>query len=210
MAVAQRYDYYEILELDANAAPHEISAAYGRAKQTYSGNDPAIYTIFSVAEARELLKYIEEAYLVLGNRGLRHLYDKKRQQNKVSESDLSYQSLLTEYNLTIEKHPVATKIEPKFEKDPAIENEIQNTKEWDGEKLKRVREYRKLSFQELHQMTKVSAFYIQALEEMKADQLPAPVFVRGYVNQVSKALGLNDRLVTDTYMKKFRLTNELK
>jgi curved DNA-binding protein CbpA len=210
MALAQRYDYYEILELDPNAAAHEISEAYSRAKQTYSGNDPAIYTIFSVSEARELLKYIEEAYLVLGSRGLRHLYDKKRLQNIVSEMDLSHKSLLAEYNLSMEKHPTVAKIEAKFEKDPVIENEIQNMKEWDGEKLKKVREYRKLSFQELHQMTKVSAFYIQALEEMKADQLPAQVFVRGYVNQVSKALGLNDRLVTDTYMRKFRLTNELK
>lgn len=210
MAVTQRYDYYEILELDAHAAPHEISEAYARAKQTYSGNDPAIYTIFSVTEARELLKYIEEAYLVLGHRNLKHMYDKKRAQGTVPEGDLSYQNLLSEYNLSLEKAQVSKKLEPVFEKDPAIESEIQNTVEWDGNKLKKVREYRKLSFQELHQMTKVSPFYIQALEEMKADQLPAAVFVRGYVNQVSKALGLNDRLVTDTYMKKFRLTNELK
>lgn len=210
MAVTQRYDYYEILELETNAEAHEISQAYARAKQTYSGNDPAIYTIFSVNEARELLKYIEEAYLVLGNRSLKHIYDKKKSQNLSADSELSYQSLLAEYNATNQKTSASAKIEVKFEKDPEIETEISNIQEWDGEKLKKVREYKKLSFQQLYQMTKVSPYYIQALEEMKGDQLPAVVFVRGYVHQVSKALGLNDRLVTDTYMKKFRLTNEVK
>lgn len=210
MTVTQRYDYYEILEVDFHAAPYEITEAYSRAKQTYSGNDPAIYTIFSVSEARELLKYIEEAYQVLGNRALRHLYDKKRALNTNVENELSYQNLLMEYQRTVEKAQVVKSIDLVFEKDPQIEQEIQNTQEWDGEKLKKVREYRKLSFQELHQMTKVSPYYIQAVEEMKADQLPAVVFVRGYVNQLSKALGLNDRIVTDTYMKKFRLTNPTK
>ena len=210
MAVTQRYDYYEILEVDFHAAPYEITEAYSRAKQTYSGNDPAIYTIFSVAEARELLKYIEEAYQVLGNRALRHLYDKKRAVQVTSEQDLSYQGLLTEYQQSIEKTQSVKVVDPKFEKDPEIEKEIASTQDWDGEKLRKVREYRKLSFQELHQMTKVSPYYIQALEEMKADSLPATVFVRGYVNQVSKALGLNDRVVTETYMKKFRLTNPMK
>ncbi len=210
MTVTQRYDYYEILEVDFHAAPYEITEAYTRAKQTYSGNDPAIYTIFSVSEARELLKYIEEAYQVLGNRALRHLYDKKRALSTNTENELSYQSLLVEYQRSVEKTQAVKIADPAFEKDPQMEQEIQSTQDWDGEKLRKVREYRKLSFQELHQMTKVSPFYIQALEEMKADQLPATVFVRGYVNQVSKALGLNDRVVTDTYMKKFRLTNPSK
>ena len=58
-----RYNYYEILELNTNAAQHEISTAYERAKTTYSGDNPAIYTIFSENEARDLMNLIDEAFL---------------------------------------------------------------------------------------------------------------------------------------------------
>ena len=53
-----RYNYYEILEVGSNAAQHEVTTAYERARTTYSGDNPAIYTIFSENEARELLTLI--------------------------------------------------------------------------------------------------------------------------------------------------------
>ena len=66
MATLHGTNYYEILELSTNAAQHEITTAYDRARKTYSGDNPAIYTIFSEKEARDLLKLIDEAYAVLG------------------------------------------------------------------------------------------------------------------------------------------------
>ena len=69
------YNYYDILEVGVHCAQNEIIVAYERAKQTHSGSNPAIYTIFSENEARDLLKLVEESYLVLGNKTLRALYD---------------------------------------------------------------------------------------------------------------------------------------
>ncbi|HRO66461.1 MAG TPA: DnaJ domain-containing protein, partial [Pseudobdellovibrionaceae bacterium] len=89
----ERYNYYEILELPANAAQHEITTAYERARTTYSGENPAIYTIFSEPEARELLTIIEEAYSVLGNKTLRNIYDQRLFAGQTGAQELSYQSL---------------------------------------------------------------------------------------------------------------------
>jgi curved DNA-binding protein CbpA len=68
-------NYYEILEVSHDAPPHEIHKAYQRARATYSADNPALYSMFSPEEARELLRLIEEAYSVLGNNLLRRNYD---------------------------------------------------------------------------------------------------------------------------------------
>lgn len=71
-------NYYEILEVSESAQSHEIHKAYTRAKATYSSDNPALYSMFSPDEARELLRLIEEAYSVLGNPSLRKTYDDAR------------------------------------------------------------------------------------------------------------------------------------
>src|SRR5690349_7758654 len=68
-------NYYEILEVQQDAAQHEIHKAYQKAKTTYSQDNPALYSMFSQEEARELLRMIEEAYSVLGNQTMRKTYD---------------------------------------------------------------------------------------------------------------------------------------
>ncbi len=75
---SQVTNYYEVLEVQEQALPHEIHKAYTRAKATYSTENPALYSMFSHEESRELLRLIEEAYSVLGNPGLRKSYDESR------------------------------------------------------------------------------------------------------------------------------------
>lgn len=89
-------------------------------------------------------------------------------------------------------------------KDYEFENLIAAKKEWSGDDLKQVREYRRLSFDELTDITKINPWYIAALEKMDPSNLPVEVFVRGYVLQVAKALGLKEKTVADSYMRLFR------
>lgn len=103
-------NFYEILELNTNAAQHEITTAYDRAKTTYSGDNPAIYTIFSDHEARELLSMIEEAYSILGNKTLRNIYDQRLLgQSKINPEDLTYDSILNASRLIFQESKVDTK-----------------------------------------------------------------------------------------------------
>ncbi len=101
--------------------------------------------------------------------------------------------------------PAATPIEESAPvKDYEFENLISSKKEWNGEDLKQVREYRRLSYDELTDITKINPWYIAALEQMDPANLPVEVFVRGYVLQVAKALGLKEKPVADSYMRLFR------
>lgn len=203
MSTNTKFNYYEVLELNTNSAQHEITTAYERAKSTYSGENPAIYTIFSDTEARELLTMIEEAYSILGNKTLRNIYDQRLLgHNKSNPEDLTYESILSASRLIFnETKPDNKKI--TYTKDDAMEKEISEQKEWRGEFLKKVREYKNYTVERLSEIIKVNSFYIKAIEVEDPNNLPAPVFVRGYVVQIAKELGLDSKMVADAYMKHF-------
>jgi DnaJ-class molecular chaperone len=203
MQQSSRYNYYEILELTANAPQHEISAAYERARVTYSGDNAAIYTIFSEQEARELLSFIEEAYQVLGNKVLRSIYDQRLLSGRSSLNDLSYASI-KEASKQVLPESKAEKITISYKKDEAFEKEIDSQTDWNGSFLKKVREYKQLSVQKMSEITKINPFYVTSIENMEPGNLPAVVFVRGYVVQIAKALGLDEKKVADSYMKSFK------
>jgi curved DNA-binding protein CbpA len=201
-----KHNYYEVLELPTNAAQHEVTTAYDRAKRTYSGENPAIYTVFTDTEARELLSLIEEAYSVLGNKTLRSIYDQRLLSNQFSLDDLGYSSIL-DASKQYYPEPKPEMRRPAYQKNPEFENEIQNQMSWSGEFLKRVREYKGLSIERISEKTKINPYYISSIEKMEAKSLPASVFVRGYVSQIAKELGLNEKSVADSYINLYKKKN---
>lgn len=92
----------------------------------------------------------------------------------------------------------------EYAKNPEIENWIQTHMDWDGSALKQVREYKGVSVSQLSQFTKINPFYIGAIEEMESVNLPAPVFVRGYIVQICRALGINEQKIAGSYMKSYQ------
>jgi curved DNA-binding protein CbpA len=200
-----RFNYYDLLEVSPHSQQHEISTAYKRAKATYSGENSAIYTIFSETEARDMLNLIEEAYSVLGNKALRSLYDEKISQNGVKIEDISYDKLSMQSKLAMhEMAKTHTRPQPiKYAVDETIEKEIKETVDWTGKQLAKVRNYKGISIEKLSEITKISSFYLNAVENEDKKNLPAPVFVRGYITQIAKVLGIDGKKAADSYMVNF-------
>lgn len=204
-----RQNYYEILDLHENATPQEIYQAYERAKSTYSLDNKALSEMFSPEEAAQLRLLVEEAYKVLSQDDLRNVYERRVMAAETySQADLTAEAIQSARDDLFQRAepPVIKKNEPKTTLlvDPEFENMIAQKKEWGGEDLKQVREYRQLSFDELTDITKINPWYIAALEKMDPSNLPVEVFVRGYVLQVAKALGLKEKTVAESYMRQFR------
>lgn len=84
----------------------------------------------------------------------------------------------------------------------SIAEEIARETEWKGITLRRVREARGVSIEELSEYTKISKTYLMALEEESFSKLPAPVFLRGFVIQVAKFLKLPHDKVATAYMSR--------
>lgn len=79
-------NYYEVLEIPTDANQEEISSAYTRAKNAYSGDSLALYSLMSEDECKEVINLIEEAYSILGAAEKRREYDRVRGINQLANS----------------------------------------------------------------------------------------------------------------------------
>ncbi len=86
-----------------------------------------------------------------------------------------------------------------------VEEEIRNCKSADGHFLKKVRTYKKISLDQLSGETRISKTYLNALENNDFEALPAAVFVRGFVVQVARALGIPEQQAASAYMEHFKI-----
>lgn len=76
-----------------------------------------------------------------------------------------------------------------------------------GERLKREREKRKISLEEVALVTKVGTRYLRAIEQEDFDKLPGGVFNKGFVKAYARHLGLNGNEVVADYEKAFLATH---
>ena len=88
-----------------------------------------------------------------------------------------------------------------FSNDPAsLSQEIESETEWRGDFLKKIRETRSISIEELSNFTKVSKTYLLAIEAETFEKLPAPVFLRGFITQITRYLRLPTDPIVQAYM----------
>jgi len=75
-----------------------------------------------------------------------------------------------------------------------------------GEQFRKARELKKLSFDDVSKVIKISARMLKAIEEEHFEQLPGGVFNKGFVRTYAKHLGLDDDSAVDDYLKLIRQT----
>lgn len=70
-----------------------------------------------------------------------------------------------------------------------------------GEKLKKEREKRNITLDQISATTKISTRMLQALEEDKFNQLPGGIFNKGFVRAYSRCLGLDEDSTVADYLQ---------
>ena len=68
-----------------------------------------------------------------------------------------------------------------------------------GDRLKRERELREVSIEELTRATRISARFVEALENEDWGRLPGGVFGHGFVRTIARYLGLNEEAFLGEY-----------
>jgi curved DNA-binding protein CbpA len=76
MNLEKMKSYYEVLEIPFDATFEMIHEGYVRAKNSYSGDSAAMYSILTKDELNEILEMIEQAYSVLSIPSKRREYDR--------------------------------------------------------------------------------------------------------------------------------------
>jgi transcriptional regulator with XRE-family HTH domain len=70
-----------------------------------------------------------------------------------------------------------------------------------GQELKRERELRGISLNEIADSTKINIRFLRALEENQLDILPEQFFTKGIIRNYAKYLGLDEQSVINTYLE---------
>jgi cytoskeleton protein RodZ len=70
-----------------------------------------------------------------------------------------------------------------------------------GEKLKKEREKRKITLEEISSSTKIGTRMLQALEEDKFNQLPGGIFNKGFVRAYARSIGIDEDQTVAEYLQ---------
>ena len=204
-------NYYDVLSLKENADAREIHEGYLRAKNAYAEDALVLYSIINSEERKKILNLIDVAYSVLSDPRKRREYDQSHGFNEgpsegSAEEVTSFEerSASSTQKESMVKIVSQKKFSLKYDRDEAFEQEIEQTVNFSGDFLKRIREYKNVDISVMSDLTKVSKTYLTYIENEEFAKLPAPVYVRGFIFQYSKCLKLNPEIVTSSFMKRLK------
>ena len=72
-----------------------------------------------------------------------------------------------------------------------------------GALLRRYREERGVSLRDIANQSKIGTRYLEYIEGDRLDMLPAAVYLRGFLQEYARALGLDPRRTANAYMAQF-------
>lgn len=99
--------------------------------------------------------------------------------------------------LAVEEPPMPNRVAPR-ELESFEESDADAA--WDGPRLRRARLARGLEIEDVAGITKVNPTYLRFLEDERFDDLPAVVYVRGFVVAYARLLGLDPSHVAPSYV----------
>jgi len=213
-------DHYEVLEVARDASRDEVERAYHVARSAYAEGSLATYSVFGERDTEALRHRIELAWRTLADPVSRQSYDRGLE-GFATEHDVS--SLPLDPLLD----SVARRLEAEERKVPARLQSVDRgappdllpvrdvdpedaVGDCDGARLRRARQKRGLEIDQVAGITKINPMYLRAIEDDALDQLPAAVYVRGFVKAFARCVGLDPVAASTSYMTRFEIVQPKK
>ncbi len=196
--------HYELLEVPPTASFEDIRRANRRIRDIYGAESIAISGLFDPASLEAVHRRLDLAYTSLMDAAKRKEYDMELFPDGVPMPvSLPAQPLGAE---------VLTPRQPAKVDDPATlaarppMPDITPHTEFTGPLLRQIREAIGIELREIAERSKIGMAYLNALEAEVFTKLPAAVYVRGFLSEYARALGLDGERVKQTYLARFRAT----
>lgn len=188
-------DHYAVLELRTGASSDEIERAYRAMRDTYRSESLALYSLFTDRDAATIRERVEEAYRVLSDPEQRRTYDASSAGQDAAAEPQSASSNGDAGRADTDG------IEAASDSFRDLESDIdEEAGEFDGPKLRRARLRRGFELDQIADITKVSVANLARIEDEEFADLPATVYVRGFVTAYSRTIGLDPARVVASYL----------
>lgn len=181
---------YALLEVDPGATEDEVRRSFKRLMQLFDTGGVVIYGLYGADEVNALRERLTDAYDVLLTPEKRRRYDR----------DLfpeGHPSLRRADERVAAAPPVPR---PEAPKDPLAALNLPESTVINGTILHQVREVCHLTFEEIADRTKISIFALKCIEADQYGDLPAPIYLKGFLKQISLMLRLDAEKVCVDYM----------
>lgn len=218
MKALRDQDHYEVLDVPPTADADRIERAYRLACAIYADQSLACYSIYDERESEALRDRIETAYKVLRDDEARAAYDRatgvlgKQTAQAPPDAALAHAAEATgegwrEVPLTAAVSnatpPGASESFRELEADVEEADGV-----IDGGSLRRARLRRGIELETIADITKVSIGNLRNIEDERFEDLPATVYVRGFLKAYATTIGLDPGRVASSYIERFERERE--
>jgi curved DNA-binding protein CbpA len=177
--VAGRDDLYGVLGLEPRASQEQVERAYRFCLEMYGEGSLATYSLLEPSDAEAQRLRVREAYEVLSDPERRRAYDE-------SQGFLPPET------------PVLAFPAPSGRAGSEVPEALC------GEDLRRLREARGLSLRHVATVSKIGVRFLEYIEEDRFALLPPAVYLRGFLQEYARLLGLDPRRAADAYMARIK------
>ncbi|HXV62870.1 MAG TPA: helix-turn-helix domain-containing protein [Vicinamibacteria bacterium] len=190
-------DYYQVLEVDYDASPEQIRAAYEEAKELYHCESLVTGSILTDQERRGTFHYIAEAYHTLIAAESRRMYDERmgivsrRTRSKTRTADEASSASPFDGD---DGHPSPGR------RVTAAPPELRSGEEATGDFLRRARQAMGIDLTAISEETKIGRSMLEYIEEERLDRLPAPIYLKNFTLQIARCLGLDEQRIARSYV----------
>jgi curved DNA-binding protein CbpA len=189
MVTMSREDtHYDVLGVSRRATPEQIQRAYEFLRQMYDDVALATYSLLDPQEARVARSRVKQAYEALR--------DPERRRD---------------YDLGLDRvagvPPEATRPAPAAPSGPPLPVSVLGGVVT-GQALRLYREQRGVSLEDISSMSKVGVRFLRYIEDDRHSMLPARVYLRSFLQEYAKALGLDPFGLADAYLSRVSGTED--
>ena len=201
--------FYELLNVDFNASPLDISRAYKELHELYREDSLASYSFFSKQEREEILAKLQEAYSTLMDEDKRVRYDHLLIERGILPEETQFQA----EQRALRRSPLSN----QFIRNPllritnelratiasnAVIQEILSHDVLSGEDLKRIRNELGVSLEVIGEITKIRPVFLRAIEEDAFEIAPSRMFLKSYLKSYAQCIGLDATIIANRYLKR--------
>jgi DnaJ-class molecular chaperone len=205
-------NYYTLLGISPEATFEEVRSAYDQALGIYSADSIATYSLLTREEREQMLSRLVDAYKTLTNSQLRKEYNSFLIENgELSPQEIGLSSLRDSDTAKGKLRDVS--VESLVQREERTENENQpsgdnldlpdNLTSVTGRDIKMLRIAGDISLEEIYRKTNIPKKTVEDIEEENFENLPALVYLKGFLKTYAKVLNINEDQMVDGYIERF-------
>jgi curved DNA-binding protein CbpA len=205
-------NYYQLLDISPQASFQEVRSAYDHAMSIYSADSISTYSLFSQKERKFILSLLVDAYKILTNSQLRAEYNQSLiERGELSPEEIGLSPL--EESDTASGTLKEVKVESLLQKEDRAESASQHLgtnldlfkidTTVTGKSIQAVRLAMEISIEEINRKTNIPKKTLENIEEERFEELPALVYLKGFLKAYAEILNVDESQMVDGYVKRF-------